>query len=328
MAGSITALRARVFEFLEGDFRKSRLAWWGRTLLIGLISLNVLAVFLEGSLGVSAGYQPGFWVFEVLSVALFSLEYVLRIWTCVEIPKFAERGPLWGRVSYVFSFLALVDLAAILPFYLGVFYQIDLRQLRSLRLIRIFKLGHYFPSLYLYAKVLKQELPSLGGAVLLMAVLVIATSGLMVAFEKEAQPEVFGNSLQAAWWAVVTLTTVGYGDVTPITAMGKMLGVVVMILGVGTIALPAGLVTGRFMDALKSERERVRQLVDDAARGDGVIDAVEHQKLIEEGHDGGLTRREVDRLIGEERARLSALHECPHCGGSLVGHDGSGASAR
>ena len=311
------AIRARVFEFLEGDFRSSRLAWWGRTLLIGLISFNVLAVFLQSAPELGVRYQGFFWAFELVSVALFSIEYILRIWTCVEIPEIAERGPVQGRVRYAFSFLALVDLAAILPFYLGMFFEVDLRQLRSLRLIRIFKLGHYFPSLYLYAKVLKRELPSLAAAVFLMAVLVIATSGLMVAFEKQAQPEAFGNSLQAGWWAVVTLTTVGYGDVTPVTAMGKLLGAVVMILGVGTIALPAGLVTGRFMEALKNERERVRRLVDDAARADGVIDAVERQKLIEEGHDGGLTAEEVDRLIGEETQAAAGFCKCPRCGYSL-----------
>ncbi len=181
-------------------------------------------------------------------MAVFTIEYLTRIWVCVESNSYSND---WrNRLRYMFTPLALVDLLAILPFYLGVIGQFDTRFLRILRLFRVFKLSRHFSVLAVLATVLRNESRSLLSAIFVMLVLVILAAASIYFVEREAQPDAFGSIPRAMWWATVTLTTVGYGDVVPVTISGRLLGVLITVLGVGMAALPAGIIASGFTSEL------------------------------------------------------------------------------
>jgi voltage-gated potassium channel len=222
--------------------------------IMGLILLNVLAVVLETE---SAFFDPSrglFYWFEVVSVLVFSVEYLLRLWACVEIPRY--RHPVWGRLKFALSPLALVDLAAVLPFYAPMLIRMDLRFVRILRFLRVFrilKLGRYSESIRLVGRVLRAKLEELMVSVFVLFILLIFSSSLVYFFEREAQPVAFRSIPAAMWWGVSTLTTVGYGDVYPVTPLGKLAGGLIAILGIGLFALPAGILAGGFTEVLRQK---------------------------------------------------------------------------
>src|SRR5262249_42092093 len=153
-----------------------------------------------------------FWDFEVFSVIVFTIEYITRLWVCTLNPKYAS--PVWGRLRYIFSFMGLVDLLAILPFYIPMVIRMDLRFLRALRLFRlfrVFKVERYWKSLHLLSKVLKEKRAELLMTLFAIFISLIIASSLMYYVENEAQPKVFSSIPAAMWWGVTTLTTVGYG---------------------------------------------------------------------------------------------------------------------
>ena len=212
---------------------------------------NVLAVIFESVDEVGLRYAAYFEVFEVFSVIVFSAEYALRIWSCTENPQGTHRGAVADRLRYVLSPMAIIDFLAIAPFYLSMLFAIDLRFLRVFRLLRLLKLTRYSPAIEMLGRVLHNERRALFSALLIMLVLLVFASSLMHLIEHEAQPDAFGSIPAAMWWAVVTLTTVGYGDAAPITPLGQLLGGFVTILGVGTFALPAGILASGFAQEVK-----------------------------------------------------------------------------
>lgn len=306
-------LRARVYDLLEGDPRRHRAAGWIRIFLVLLIATNVAAVIIESEPAANGRFEHLFRSFEWISVAIFSVEYVLRIWTSVESPQYGRLGAVEGRLRYAMSPLAIVDLLAIAPAFLGAFVEVDLRELRAFRLLRLLKLGHFSPSIALYVKVLRQQVPAMLGAVLVMFVLMIVSASFMHVVEREAQPEAFGSVPRAIWWAVVTLTTVGYGDITPITLAGKMLAAVVMLLGVGAVAVPAGLLAGRFAAELEAQRRGVEDLAGHALE-DGRVDRMERAELDAEGAQAGLSREDVQQIIEGALDSYRRGETCPRCG--------------
>jgi len=214
-----------------------------------------------------------FQTLEVVSVAVFTLEYLGRAWWAVEDPRY--RHPVWGRLRYLVTPLALIDLVAILPFYLAQFVGLDLRLLRLLRVLRILKLSRYSPAVTVLADVMRDERDSLLVTfMVLITILVFASSGIYL-FENEAQPEAFGSIPAAMWWAVATLTTVGYGDVTPITPAGKVFAALVTLTGIGMVSLPAGIIASGFTEALRQRREEYAEQVDEAL-ADGRVESSEH----------------------------------------------------
>lgn len=247
-------LRRRVWEIVEvarpGD-RASRLF---DVTILSLIVLNLIAVIVGTIHGLEERWAAVFVPFEVFSIAVFSVEYVARIWSCVEDPRFAS--PVSGRLRFALRPLILIDLAAILPAFLFML-GMDLRGLRALRLIRILRLAkavRYVSALRLLRRVLisrREELTIAGGVTFL---LLIVASSLMYAAERQAQPEAFGSIPATMWWAMETLTTVGYGDVYPITLSGRFLGSLVAILGIGLFALPAGILSSGFTEELQKRR--------------------------------------------------------------------------
>jgi voltage-gated potassium channel len=240
-----------VLEVSEDGDLFSRIVDFG---LIGLITLNVLAIIVESIDAVSAEYLALFEAFELVSVALFTAEYLLRVWVCRDNSQGKYRSAIWGRLRYMASPLALLDLIVILPFYLSFVIGIDLRVLRILRLLRILKLTRYSGAWSLFAAVLYGQRRTIYMTGFLMLIMLVLSASLMYLIEHDAQPEAFADIPSAMWWALVTLTTVGYGDVTPITIGGKVLGGFVTMLGLGMYALPAAVLASGFMQELSKRQ--------------------------------------------------------------------------
>lgn len=220
-------------------------------LLSILISLNVVALILETVEPLGSRYAGLFDALLVFSVAVFSIEYVLRVATCTHHRSGRYAQPLAGRLRYVVSPLALLDLLAILPFYLSVFVSIDLRFLRMFRLLWILKVMRYLPAVETLMIVLRRERGTLSAMLVLLLVMVFAASSLMYFLERGVQPDNFGSVPHALWWGISTLTTVGYGDVVPESALGKVLGGLIMLAGIGMFAMPAGILAAAFADEAK-----------------------------------------------------------------------------
>lgn len=283
--------------------------------LICLITLNVAAVMLESITWLSVAHGPYFHAFDAISVAIFTVEYLARIWTCVEDPQYGQS--VHGRLRYMVTPMALIDLAGILPFYIHTIWPFDLRTMRVLRLLRILKLTRYSTAMAVLMAVLRQETRAIGAIIFIMAVVMIFTSSLMYLFEHAAQPETFTDIPTSMWWAVVTLTTLGYGDMVPITAWGRVLGGFTAVIGVGLVALPAGVLASGFSEQMRMRREEYQQRVERALL-DGRITRRERRSLEDLRHELGLSHEDAARILHDAARHRHAA--CPHCGVPLGPH--------
>lgn len=247
----IDRLQLAVHEVLEGGDNSGRLGRIVGAILVGLIFLNVVAVVLESVDDVMRRFASEFQVFLYVSLALFTVEYLLRLWTCTRHDTGLYAHPVKGRLRYMLTPLALVDLVAILPFYLTMFTGLDLRFLRLIRLLWVLKITRYLPAMGLLSKVLRRERRTLVSVMTLMLIILFIASSLVYLLEHKSQPEKFASIPHAMWWGVATLTTVGYGDVVPITSFGKALGMLIMLIGIGAFALPAGVLASAFVEERK-----------------------------------------------------------------------------
>jgi voltage-gated potassium channel len=240
------ALRRRVYEIIEvgqGDDRASR---FFDASIVALILVNIAAFVAETVPALAARYGPWFQALEAFSVLIFTLEYAARLWTAVEVPYLA-RLPAWkARLTWASRAYLVIDLLAILPFYLGAILSLDLRVLRVLRLLRFFKLSRYSPALHTLLRVLRSERRSLSAAGLLLCAALLLSATGMYYIEGEGQPDKFGSVPQAAYWAMTTLTTVGYGDATPLTPLGKLWSMLTMLSGLCVLALPVAIISTGF----------------------------------------------------------------------------------
>lgn len=213
-----------------------------------LIILNIIALILESVEDIRKIMGFELWLFEVFSVVIFTIEYLSRLYVSnIHGPK---------RMKYAFSFYGIIDLLAIIPFYLPFVFILDLRVLRILRifrLIRIFKLGRFNKSFRTIKDVLVSSKSELLMTIFIAFIMLLISSTLMYYAESEVQPEKFQSIPHAFWWAIATLTTVGYGDVYPITALGKFLSSIIAIVGIGFVALPTGIISSAFIDKIKIE---------------------------------------------------------------------------
>jgi voltage-gated potassium channel len=251
----VLRLRRQTFGVLTVATDGSRRSRAFDQFLLALIILNVAAVVAESVQPVGERYREAFRLFENFSVIIFTCEYLLRVWVCVENPRY--RHPIKGRLRYAVSPLALVDLLAILPFYLS-FITTDLRILRILRvfrLLRMAKIARYSQTLQIFGRVLVATRIQLLLTLMLMSVLLLLASSLMYAVEQQAQPEAFSSIPAAMWWAIATITTVGYGDIYPVTSWGKLFGSLVAIFGIAMFALPTAVLGAAFLEELRSLRE-------------------------------------------------------------------------
>ena len=225
--------------------------------LISLIILNVAAVTLHTVHSLADRHEAFFHLFEEISVIVFSVEYLLRMWVCVLNPTY--RHPLAGRIRYFFTPFAIIDLLAIAPFYLPMIIPVDLifmRALRLIRLLRMLKLGRYSESIRTMGAVIREKKEEITIAVTMSLILLLIASGLMYFIENAAQPELFSSIPAAMWWAVTTMTTVGYGDMVPVTPAGKVLGGFIAVLGISLFILPAGILAAGYAEEIRRKRER------------------------------------------------------------------------
>ncbi|MEX0694231.1 MAG: ion transporter [Rhodospirillales bacterium] len=311
-------MRKRVYLILDAGHADEPLARLVDSVLIGLISLNVIAVVFESIPEVYQAYQVWFDAFEVFSVAFFTIEYILRVWSSVESSNPRYRSSFKGRLRFMLSPLVLIDLIVILPFYLGAIIGVDLRMLRALRLLRVFRLTRYAKSMNLLLRVLRDEAPVISAALFVLLILISVAASITYLAEHEAQPEAFGSIPHALWWAVVTMTTIGYGDVVPQTVIGRLCAGVIGIISVGMVALPAGILASGFNEALHSRRRKYEQLVDNVLE-DGVIDGDEHVQLRHLQEELGLSVQEAATILKAGYRRMSAGTEiCQQCGKTVL----------
>ena len=309
-------LRERVYALLERSDQSHGGSRAIEVTLIVLIAANVIAGTLETVEPIYQRYIVFFETFELISVAVFTLEYALRFWVSVESSP--NEAHLRVRLRHARSPMAIIDLAAILPFYLSIFFAIDLRFLRVVRLLRVFKLTRYSPAMSMLMDVLREEASSFfAGFFILFVLLILAASGAYLA-EQEAQPDKFGSVPQAMWWAIVTLTTVGYGDATPVTAAGKIFGSIVTIIGIGMAALPAGILASGLAKHLEQRRDNLRNQYRIALE-DGIITDDEEQDLEALRKKLGIGRKAATLLYEDVvyKSLVADRHTCPHCGGKL-----------
>ena len=247
------ALRQRVHELLEVSTAENPQSRAVDLFILGLILLNILALILETVESLQARATAAFQVFEKVSLIIFSVEYVLRVWSCAAVARFSR--PVRGRLRFMLTPMAIVDLLAILPLYLPLL-GLDMRFVRVVRLLRFFRLAklfRYSRALRLLARVLMGHKEELLSTLFVLLILLLLSSCLMYFAEHEVQPEHFSSIPATMWWGVITLTTVGYGDYFPVTGLGKLIAAIIAVLGIGMFALPAGILGAGFVEALQKD---------------------------------------------------------------------------
>lgn len=250
-------LRFRVYHVLEPDDHGDRLSRRVDRVIMAMILLSVIAVMLETVESVNAAYGGWLHLFELITVAVFTVEYTLRIWTAPVNHKY--RRPVRGRLRFAMTPMAIIDLVAIAPFFVAIFFDIDVHtvlMLRLLRLLRLFKLARYMESLQLVTNVFRSKRNELTMVLMIEAFLLVIFSSLMYVAEHDAQPEKFSSIPEAMWFGIITMTTVGYGDVSPVTMLGKFAAASLALVGVAMFALPTGIIAAGFSAQMqKKQRE-------------------------------------------------------------------------
>ncbi|MEX0277626.1 MAG: ion transporter [Ruegeria sp.] len=301
-------LRKKVYWWLERPDRGATGPWLLEIALIALITLNVAAVILETVDSIYARWGFALNLFEGLSLFVFVVEYAARLWVATENPNYKTRG------AWAVSPIALIDLLAILPALLYLLFPIDLRLLRTFRMLRLLKLTRYSPALGMLLAVFEEEAGAFfAGFFILMVMLIFAASGAWLA-EHKAQPEAFGSIPAAMWWAMATLTTVGYGDVTPVTVAGKIFGAAITVIGIGMAALPAGIIASGLNDQLHRRRASLEREFRKALE-DGDICEADEADIEAVRKQLGLSRRSAVHIRDRVHAEtLSMVDHCPTCG--------------
>jgi len=257
--GVMKSLKEKIYSLTEMTYEegsKKKIYDFFDIFMIVLIVLNVIAVILETEHWLYQKYQYFFDIFDEISVYIFSIEYISRLWACTVNPLYSR--PIIGRIKFALTPLLIVDFIAIIPFYLPMFFP-DMRFIRSIRLFRLFrafKFVRYSETLQTFGNVIKLKKVELMTSLMMVIFLLIFSSSVMYYVEHEAQPNAFSSILATMWWGIATLTTVGYGDIYPITPIGKLFGAFIAILGIGMVALPAGILASGFSSELSNKMDK------------------------------------------------------------------------
>ncbi len=289
--------KERTLEILEKSTSGDKVSFYSDVFFSSLIILNLLAVSLESIESLELRYKQFFIIFEFFSVGIFAIEYVLRIWATGAKVDSKFKSNSARRFEYIFSFTGIIDLAAILPSLLAVFMPAaDLRWLRVLRLLRLLKISHYSTALEDMISAIRHESSSFGAALYLFIVALFVSSALMYLCEHSVQPDKFSSIPETMWWALITLTTVGYGDVAPITALGKIIGALTAIMGVVTVALLTGIVANAFAYQVAERKAKFEAEIKEAL-ADGVISEKEKEDLEQMRKRFGIDEEHMEAFI-------------------------------
>ena len=287
--------RKRVWEILEPAEPEDKISKVIDVFLVSLIFFNILMVILETVDKLFIEYELFFKYFEFFSVIIFSIEYIGRLWSCIENKSKNETNSN-ARIKYIFSFSAIIDAIAILPSLLAYFFPtVDLRFVRALRIFRLLKFSRYSNSINTLLIVLWDQRKSLGAAFFILFIVLIISSSGMYLVEKDVQPEKFGSIPQSMWWSIVTLTTVGYGDAFPVTSLGKIFGSIIIILGIGTVALPSGILASAFTDFTRRNQKKYEDKLK-FMLADDIIDEGERKELKELSDRLNLTDEDIKAI--------------------------------
>lgn len=289
------------------DFFDSFIMFW--------VVVSVAAVVLESVAHVHYILNLEFIILDTVAVAIFTVEYLLRIYSVVETKGF--RHPIAGRLRYARTGNAIVDFLAVIPFFLEALlhHLFDLRFLRIFRLLRLLKLTKYTGATTTLAIVIKREWPVMASATFIMFLLVVLTACLGYLFEHDAQPDKFENIPTSIYWAVITLASVGYGDISPVTPIGRAITIVLALLGIGIFAIPAAVLSSAFSDQLRIEREELKNELYEML-ADGSISADEQEIIDREAKRLHLNADEVSRLV--EKAKREREGGLDHKGLSIT----------
>ncbi len=244
------SLRRKLFEVLQPN-KSNYISKTVDLVIISIIFINVVTIILSSVPRFSSASKM-FNIIELISIIIFSIEYILRVWVCIEDCKYNNR------FSYIFSFYALVDLLSILPFYIPKIIKLDLRILRIIRFVRVFrlfKMGRYSKGIQLLVTVLKKHSPQLLVVIFVAILLLLVLSSFIFYIENPVQPETFDSIPSTMWWGIITMTTVGYGDMYPVTPLGKILGGIIAFMGVGLFSLPAGILGAGLLEEIRNNKK-------------------------------------------------------------------------
>lgn len=302
------SFRKRLYILVDEDSRVGNVF---NTLIILLIILNMVSIILESIKSLQTEYDYLFEAFENFCLVIFTVEYLVRITTADFVfPQYKGWRPF---TKYIFSFMALVDLLSILPSLLlillpkGLLAEFQfIRMLRIMRVFRVLKITRYSNSLRMMGEVLKEKSGELSITIFVALILMVIASTLMYYAEHTTQPDQFPDIVHAFWWAVATLTTVGYGDVYPVTALGKILSGVIALLGIGLVALPTGILSSAFVDRMEDSKREKRE----KKRGKGLVEGEEEVNEEEQEPSNSPTSQGDSLAMG--KSFIETMPACPH----------------
>ncbi|WP_457573976.1 ion transporter [Desulfolithobacter sp.] len=269
--------------------------------LVVIIFVSSIALVLTTEPVVEVHFGSLLGAVEMVASLVFLLEYMLRLWTAPE--QYPLRSSWSSRVRYLTSFMGLVDLFSFLPFLFMLAGSQQTPVLMLLQLTRLLKLTRYSLAFDLLADVLRDEAESLLVSVMLMFIILIFASVGIYTFEHQVQPQAFGSIPHAMWWAIVTLTTVGYGDVTPVTVQGKIFATLITVVGVGLVSLPAGIIASGFTEQLRLRRERFQSEVEQLLQDDGQLSSEDMGQLERDRQELGINRDKAELIISQVQQR-------------------------
>jgi voltage-gated potassium channel Kch len=298
------SFRGKVYALLEPTGHSGKLHTYVDNFIVFWVLLSIVSVVLGSVDAIEAALTREFFIIDTLAFLMFAVEYVARLYCAPENPKYQHRR--FARLAYARSGHAIIDLLVIVPFLIQYVLPLglDLRFLRVFRLLRLLKLTRYTRAAHTLYSVVRREAQVLLAAAFVMLLLVVLTASIGYIFEHDAQPDKFENIPQAIYWAVVTLASVGYGDISPVTPMGRALTVVLALVGIGIFAIPAGLLASAFTDQLRIEREAFKARLLHAYQHGSKLDAHARAELEAETERLHLSPDDVKRLTQEARQAL------------------------
>ena len=304
--------RYDVYDVIDNEETSNWASQLFESIIVVLILLSLAATVAESYAAVRAEYGYYFDVFENVTLVLFSIEFLLRLWTADM--KFYKLGGSKGfkRWSFIKSGTGIVDFTAIFPLLIEIFvprfFVIDLRFIRMLkvtRMLRVLKLSSFTSSIIVVGDVFYEKRSELGMTLFTTFVVMLVSSTVMYYLEYEAQPEKFTDIISTMWWAVATLTTVGYGDIYPVTGWGQFAGGIIAILGLAVVALPTGIIGAAFIEKLEAQQEEARLVREEARLAKEQEREAQERALLEER----LAEQEADIIDAIEQAEQ---HNHPH----------------